>query len=35
VTNETEPRAVNSAAKKIEAEFDGIFDNFFSTNLLR
>jgi hypothetical protein len=33
--NEAEIRAINSAAKKIDSEFGQIFDNFFSTNLLK
>jgi hypothetical protein len=33
--NEAEIRAVNSAVKKIDSEFEQVFDNFFSTNLLR
>ncbi|MDR2343337.1 MAG: LPP20 family lipoprotein [Spirochaetaceae bacterium] len=35
VMSEAEVRAVNSASKKIDAEFEQVFDNFFSTNLLR
>lgn len=33
--NEAEIRAINSAAKKIDSEFEQVFDDFFSTNLLR
>jgi hypothetical protein len=33
--SEAELRAINSASKKIDSEFGQVFDNFFSTNLLR
>ncbi|MDR1363607.1 MAG: LPP20 family lipoprotein [Spirochaetaceae bacterium] len=33
--SEAELRAVNAAVKKIDAEYENVFDNFFSSNLLR
>jgi hypothetical protein len=33
--SEAELRAINAAAKKIDAEYESVFDNFFSGNLLK
>jgi hypothetical protein len=33
--NEAELRAINSAAKKIDTEYENVFDNFFSSKLLK